>query len=110
MMRYKGYLGKVDVDGDEFYGTVVNLYRDHVDFRGKTIDEVQRAFRESIDFYLEGCRKDGEEPEKPFSGRFAVRLSPTTHRRASTLARLKDQSLNAVVVEAIEEYLAAQGL
>ena len=77
MMRYKGYLGKVDVDGDEFYGTVVNLHRDHVDFRGKTIDEVQQAFRESIDFYLEGCRKDGEEPEKPFSGRFVVRLSPT---------------------------------
>ena len=63
-MEYKGYLGKVDVDGDEFYGTVVNLHRDHVDFRGRTIDEVRRAFHESVDFYLDGCRKDGEEPER----------------------------------------------
>ena len=110
MMEYKGYLGKVDVDGDEFYGTVVNLHRDHVDFRGKTIDEVRQAFHDSVDFYLDGCSKDGEEPEKPFSGKFVVRLSPVTHRRASTLARIKAQSLNVVVVEALEEYLSTQGV
>ena len=49
----------------------------------------------------------------PFSGKFVVRLSPTIHRRASTLAslaRVKDQSLNTVVVEALEEYLSAQGV
>ena len=52
MMEFKGYLGKVDIDGEELYGTVVNLHRDHVDFRGRTIDEVRRAFHESVDFYL----------------------------------------------------------
>ena len=109
-MEYKGYLAKVDVEGYEFYGTVVNLHRDLVDFRGRTIDEVRRGFQESVDFYLDGCRKDGEEPEKPFSGKFVVRISPATHRRAATLARIKDQSLNVVVVEAIEEYLSAQGV
>ena len=65
MMEYKGYLGKIDIDGEELYGTVVNLHRDHVDFRGRTIDEVRRAFHESVDFYLDGCRQDGEEPERP---------------------------------------------
>ena len=68
MMEYRGYLGKVDVDGDQLYGTVVNLHRDHVDFRGATVDEVRQAFHNSVDFYLDGCKKDGEEPEKPFSG------------------------------------------
>ena len=92
MMEYKGYLGRV------------------VDFRGGTIDEVRQAFRDSVDFYLEGCRKDGQEPEKPFSGKFVVRLSPRTHRRAATLARIRDRSLNVVVVEALEEYLSAQGV
>lgn len=110
MMEYRGYIGKVEVDGDEFYGTVVNLHRDHVDFRGKTIDEVRQAFYDSIDFYLAGCAKDGEDPEKPFSGKFVVRLPPITHRRASTLARIKDQSLNTIVAEAVEEYLSAQGV
>ena len=27
MMEYKGYLGKVDIDGDQLYGTIVNLHR-----------------------------------------------------------------------------------
>ena len=110
MMEYRGYIGKVEVDGNEFYGTVVNLHRDHVDFRGKTIDEVRQAFYDSIDFYLAGCAKDDEDPEKPFSGKFVVRLLPITHRRASTLARIKDQSLNTIVTEAVEEYLSAQGV
>ena len=110
MMEYKGYLGKVDIDGEELYGTVVNLHRDHVDFRGRTIDDVRRAFHESVDFYLDGCRQDGEEPERPFSGRFVVRLPTDTHRRASTLARIKEESLNAVVVEALEDYLSHQGV
>ena len=68
MMEYKGYLGKVEVEDDEFYGVVVNLHRDHLDFRGRTIDEVREAFHDSVDFYLKGCKKDGEEPERPFSG------------------------------------------
>ena len=110
MIEYKGYLGKVDIDGEELYGTVVNLHRDHVDFRGRTIDDVRRAFHESVDFYLDGCRQDGEEPERAFSGKFVVRLSADTHRRASTLARIKEESLNAVVVEALEDFLSHQGL
>ncbi len=110
MMEYKGYLGKVDVDGNEFHGTVVNLHRDYVDFRGTTLEEVRKSFMESVDFYLEGCRKDGEGPEKPFSGKFVVRLTPATHRRAATLARMNDQSLNTVLVEALEKHLAKQGL
>ena len=110
MVEYRGYLGKVDIDGEERYGTVINLHRDHVDFRGRTTDAARRAFHESVDFYLDGCRQDGEEPGRPFSGRFVVRLSADTHRRASTLARIKELSLNAVVVQALEEYLSQQGV
>ena len=109
-MQYKGYLGKVEVEDDEFYGVVVNLHRDHVDFRGRTIDEVREAFRDSVDFYLKGCEEDGEEPERPFSGRFVVRLPPATHRRASTLSRIENRSLNAVVADAIESYLTDRGV
>ena len=69
MMEYKGYLRKVDVDADQLYGTVVNLHRDHVDFRGATLDEVRQAFHNSVDFYLDGCKKDGEAPQEPFSGK-----------------------------------------
>ncbi len=57
-------MAKVEVEGDEFCG-VVDLHRDHVDFRGRTIDEVREAFHDSVDFYLKGCEEDGEEPERP---------------------------------------------
>ena len=110
MLKHGGYLGKVEVEDDEFYGVVVNLHRDHVDFRGRTIDEVREAFHDSVDFYLKGCEEDGEEPERPFSGRFVVRLPPATHRRASTLSRIENRSLNAVVADAIETCLAARGV
>jgi predicted HicB family RNase H-like nuclease len=109
-MEYKGYLGKVEVEDDDFYGVVVNLHRDHVDFRGRTIDEVREAFHDSVDFYLKGREEDGEEPERPFSGRFVVRLPPATHRRASTLSRIENRSLNAVVADAIETYLTDRGV
>lgn len=109
-MKHRGYRGKVEVEDDEFYGVVVNLHRDHVDFRGRTIDEVREAFRDSVDFYLQSCEEDGEEPERPFSGRFVVRLPPATHRRASTLSRIENRSLNAVVVDAIESFLTDRGV
>lgn len=64
MMEYRGYLGRIDVEDDVLYGTVVNLHRDHVDFRGRTIDEVREAFHDSVDLYLKGCEEDGEEPDR----------------------------------------------
>ena len=77
MMKYKGYVGKVDIDGEELYGTVINLHRDHVDFRGRTIDATRRAFHESVDFYLDGCRQDGKEPERPSPGDSSCGFRPT---------------------------------
>ena len=62
-------MGEIEVDGEEFYGTVVNLHRDHVDVRGRSIDEVREAFHDSVDLYLKGCKKDGEAPESPYSDR-----------------------------------------
>ena len=107
MMEYKGYLGKVDIDGEEL-GTVVNLDRDHVEFHGRTIDEGRRAFHDSVDSTSTAAAKTVKNRRRPFSGRFVV--SPDTHRRASTLARVEEESLNAMAVEALEEYLSHQGV
>ena len=77
MMEYKGYIGKVEVDDEAgiLHGEVINL-RDVITFEGETVDELRLAFKESIDDYLEFCVERGEEPEKPFSGKFIVRLAP----------------------------------
>jgi len=50
MMEYKGYIGKVEINDEAgiLYGEVINL-RDVITFEGTSVDEIQKAFRESID-------------------------------------------------------------
>jgi predicted HicB family RNase H-like nuclease len=100
MMEYKGYLGKVEFDDDAgiFHGDVVNT-RDVITFQGKSVAELKKAFRESVDDYLAFCAERGEEPDKPFSGQFVTRISPDLHRRASIEASRAGKSLNAWVAE-----------
>jgi len=72
-MEYKGYFAKVefDDDADIFHGAVINL-RDVITFEGETVKEIKQAFHDSIDDYLEFCAKRGDNPEKPYSGKFIV--------------------------------------
>jgi predicted HicB family RNase H-like nuclease len=95
MMNYKGYSGSVKFDSDAeiFHGEVVGL-RDVVTFQGTTVEELKEAFRESVDDYLEFCQQRGEQPDKPFSGRFLLRVDPVLHRRLAELSAQNGESLN----------------
>jgi len=106
MIEYKGYIGKVELDEEAgfLYGEVINI-RDVITFEGKSVDEIQKAFHESVDDYLEFCAKRGESPEKPFSGKFVVRLPAELHRKAYIQAKLADKSLNGWVTEVLETVL-----
>ena len=107
MMEYKGYIGRVEFDDEDglFHGEVVNL-RDVITFEGKTVDELQQAFRDSIDDYLDFCAARGEEPEKPYSGKFVVRTTPELHREIYTQARLARKSINYWINETLEKAVA----
>lgn len=109
MMRYRGYAGKVefDAEADIFHGEVVGI-RDVVTFQGRSVDEIRRAFRESVDDYLAFCRERGEEPDKPCSGNFMVRIGPDLHRRANILANASGKSLNAFVTECLAKEIASR--
>ena len=76
-MNYKGFIGIVEYDDEEkiFSGEVINT-RTVITFQGKSVDEVEKEFQASVDDYLEWCKQDNIEPEKPYSGKFNVRLSP----------------------------------
>jgi predicted HicB family RNase H-like nuclease len=74
-----------------------------ITFEGSSVEELNQAFRDSVDDYLEFCTLRGEEPEKPFSGKFIIRLSPELHREAFIKARLSDKSLNSWVSEVLEK-------
>lgn len=103
MMTYQGYVGKVKFDDEAgiFYGEVINL-RDVITFQGTSVQELRQAFRDSVDDYLEFCAQRGEEAEKPFSGKFVVRVSPDVHRELFAKARLANKSLNSLVSEVLQ--------
>ena len=104
MMEYKGYQGEVEFDSQAgvFHGELINM-RDVVTFEGRSVDELQQAFHESVDDYLELCAARGETPDKPYSGKFVVRVPPELHRKLAVYARAEDKSLNRWVREVLEE-------
>ena len=106
MMEYKGYVGKVEFDAEAelFHGEVVNL-RDVSTFQGTSVGELKQAFQESIDDYLAFCQERGEQPEKPASGQFVLRLSPDLHRQIQLAAAMATMSLNSWVIEQLETAL-----
>jgi predicted HicB family RNase H-like nuclease len=107
MMEYKGYVGKVEFDDEAgiFHGEVLDT-RDVITFQGRSVDELTKAFRESIDDYLVFCKERGEEPNKPFSGQFITRIPPDLHRQVNLAANISGKSLNAWVVEQLQAAVA----
>lgn len=102
-MKYKDYISKVEFDDQAgiFHGEIINT-RDVITFQGKTVNELRKAMKESIDDYLGFCKERNEEPDKPFSGKFTIRIDPELHRKIFQQARLSNKSLNLLVKEALE--------
>lgn len=98
MMRYKGYFGQVTYDDEAkiFHGEVVGL-KDVITFQGTTVKSIEKAFKDSIDDYLEWCKERGEKPEKTFSGTLNVRMSPDLHAHLALEAAKKGISLNDLI-------------
>jgi predicted HicB family RNase H-like nuclease len=99
-MTYKGYeaVAEFDEDAGIFSGEVINT-RDVITFQGASVRELKKAFKDSVDDYLEFCAKRKEDPEKPFSGTLSLRLPPEVHRRIAVEARRRHKSLNAYILE-----------
>ena len=66
---------------------------------------MKKAFEDSVDDYLQWCEEDGVSPEKPYSGRLNLRLSPETHKKAAINAKKEGISLNKYIEKAIESEL-----
>lgn len=103
-MTYKGYTARIDFDGDDriFFGRLAGI-RDIITFHGETVDELEAAFKEAVDDYLETCVKLGEEPNKPYSGKLTLRIPPSVHAAIATEAETSGKSLNKWVSEILKQ-------
>jgi predicted HicB family RNase H-like nuclease len=99
---YKGYHGKATLQGNLFHGEVMGV-QDIVTFQGHTPAELRNAFCESVDDYLAFCRQRGEEPAKPYSGKFMTRLPAELHRELSEKAERAGKSMNQYLVDLLTD-------
>jgi predicted HicB family RNase H-like nuclease len=79
-MKYKGYKAIVEFDEVDrlFFGSVINA-RDVISFDGTTVDELKQSFEAVIDEYLEDCKNEEKDPDKPFSGQFNLCITSRLH-------------------------------
>lgn len=102
IFRHKGYSGSVDPDLES--GTLrgeVLFVTDTLLYEGKTIDELEKAFRDTVDQYFAFCRERGIEPKKPFKGTVTVRIGEKLHEMAALDAARRGQTLNQWMTEAV---------
>jgi predicted HicB family RNase H-like nuclease len=104
MLKYKGYTGRVEYDDKAkiFHGEIIDT-KDVITFQGTSVDEIEKAFRESIDDYLAFCQERSEKPDKPFSGKFVLRVPTELHHKLFIQASRSGKSINNWLVDVIKE-------
>jgi predicted HicB family RNase H-like nuclease len=105
-LHHGGYYGSVEVNlEDELLHGRLMYIRDAITYEGTDLASLKTAFTSAVDNYLAFCTKVGDEPDKPFSGTFNVRIPQTLHRDAAITADKAGISLNKLVEEAIRQRL-----
>ena len=107
-MEYKGYLARIEFskEDESFVGQVAGI-RDPIAFHGNSVRELKRNFADAIETYLDACKDMGREPDRQFSGKFIVRMSPEDHRKLATEAESEGASLNDLVKRRLLGHKAA---
>jgi predicted HicB family RNase H-like nuclease len=106
VLSYKEYVGSIEYDTNEnvFHGVVLYI-NDSILFSGATIEALKKDFEQSIDEYLNVCKAEGLEPNKPMSGTFNIRTSPENHYCLAILSKKEKTSLNNIVNMAITDFI-----
>jgi predicted HicB family RNase H-like nuclease len=69
IMVYKGYCATPQYSSVDavFWGKLENI-SDSISFEGKTMEELNSAFMEAVDDYIDTCGRNGMVPKKPYKG------------------------------------------
>jgi predicted HicB family RNase H-like nuclease len=104
MLKHEGFIAEITYEeGDKLmHGSVLNT-RAMLHFAGRNIDEMKKAFADTIADYRDWCGERGVEPEKPYSGTLSLRISPELHRRVAEKATQAGESINQFIAERLEE-------
>lgn len=94
-MSYRNYSAIVEYDAEDkiFVGHLLGI-RDIVGFHGSSVEELENAFHDAVDHYLEICEKIGQKPQKSYSGKLTLRIPPETHFAVANAAESNQKSIN----------------
>jgi predicted HicB family RNase H-like nuclease len=67
------------------------------------VEELETAFHEAVDHYLEVCARLGQEPQKSYSGKLTLRVPPDLHIAVATEAEINNKSINQWATEVLRE-------
>jgi predicted HicB family RNase H-like nuclease len=100
---YKNYSASIEFDADDliFVGHLTGI-TDIVSFHGESVSELIAAFESAVDGYIEMSEKLGIKPQKPFSGKLMLRISPEAHAKVAKVAEASGMSINAWLAELIQ--------
>lgn len=94
-----------DPDIEMFRGEFINLNQGGADFYAKDVESLKTEGQTSLNEFIEMCKEDDIDPYKNYSGKFNVRIQPLKHQQAAAYAQSKGTSLNAIIDEALTQYL-----
>ena len=94
-MTYKEYTGTVEYSEADgvLFGRIAGI-DDVISYEGESVQELRESFQEAVDDYLAHCQNIGKAPNRPYSGKFTLRLEPALHARIAMQAQLVGKSLN----------------
>ena len=103
-MTYKGYAARIEFDAEDriFFGRLTGI-RDMVTFHGQTVNELEAAFKEAVDHYLDTCARLGDAPNKSYSGKLTLRIPPSVHAAIASAAETSGKSLNKWVSDLLDQ-------
>lgn len=106
-LEYKGYKGCVEYSKEDncLFGKVQGMSKALILYEGQTLEELRKDFEAGVDSYLEGCKADGVEPAKPYSGRLNLRMSSELHSRVAAFVAASGTTINDFINKAITNEL-----
>ena len=100
---YRDYSAIVEYSANDrlLWGRLAGI-RDIVSFHGETPEQLEAAFHEAVDDYLEGCAEIGREPQATKLDAVAFDLPVDLRVRAAERAHAAGQSVGEWAVRALD--------
>ena len=109
-MTYQDNTAKIEYDPVDkiFVGHILGI-RDIVSFHGSTVEELEAAFRDAVEHYVEVCAQIGQEPQRSYSGKLTLRMPPEVHMAVAAAAEVNSKSINQWATDVLRQAAESPG-